>query len=120
MTAVVSPQIDSPLCAALAMQYVIIRQYTVKTKAAMPKTFKTQDSACSLMTAAPQPYTHPWDQQIWQITIWCCLQSYQENLAVNLTELGPQIPAETHMYWYTAEAGVSFLHTLSEACIFLL
>jgi len=53
VTAVISPQIDSSLCAALAMQYVIIRQYTVKTKAAMPKTFKTQDLAYSLMTAAP-------------------------------------------------------------------
>ncbi|KAL0046150.1 hypothetical protein WJX82_004061 [Trebouxia sp. C0006] len=34
-------------------------------------------------------------------------ESYQENMAVNLTELGPQIPAETHMYWYTAETGSS-------------
>jgi len=32
-------------------------------------------------------------------------------LAVNLTKLGPQIPAETHMYWYTAETGVSFADT---------
>lgn len=112
LDAVVLCQAGSPLCVALAMPYIIIKQHAVMTKAAMTKTFRTQDLACPHMTAAPRPYTCPWDQRTWQITTWCCLQSYQENMAVNLTELGPQIPAETHMYWYTAETGVSLLHTL--------
>lgn len=43
--------------------------------------------------------------------VWC-LQSYEGNLAVNLTELGPQIPSDTHLYWYTAETGVSAVQKL--------
>jgi len=59
LTAVVLCQAGSPLCVALAMPYIIIKQHAVMTKAAMTKTFRTQDLACPHMTAAPRPYTCP-------------------------------------------------------------
>ena len=54
LTAVVLCQVGSPLCLALAVPYTIIKQYAVMTKAAMTKTFRTQEFACPHMTAAPR------------------------------------------------------------------
>ena len=51
-----------------------------------------------------------WHTQL--IKTWC-LQSYNENLAINLTDLSAQIPSDVHMYWYTAEYGVSLLTSTS-------
>ena len=61
---------------------------------------------CPMTDAQHRIVTAPKFTAVW------CLQSYEGNLAVNLTELGPQIPSDTHLYWYTAETGVSTVQRL--------
>ena len=46
-------------------------------------------------------------QQICLTEYEVCLQSLRETLSVNLSQTMLQIPADLHMYWYTAEFGVS-------------